>query len=138
MIGYLRAKEIQKLLLIAAIPTILLASQATAGHAKITITRPTEYGNALISATVKLNGVKIADLDHGQSYVGTVATGPAVLSVSSWTSPGESKYSLKIQPGGSYRFVVSNRTESFVAGLVGGLVGQALEGGGLFKIEPAR
>jgi hypothetical protein len=43
-----------------------------------------------------------------------------------------------MQPGRTYRLLVTTRTENYVAGVLGSVVGQALEGGGPFKIEPAR
>jgi hypothetical protein len=89
------------------------------------------------SAAVELNGTKIASLSSGETYTGPVAPGPAVVTVSAWQSPGKSSYSFTVHPGKSYRLEVTPRDESFAATMVGGVVGAAIEGGGMFRVAPA-
>ena len=88
--------------------------------------------------SVELNGAKIAGIGRGETYTGGIAPGPAVVSVSAWSSPGASSQRFTAEPGKTYRFTVTPRGENFAAGMVGGLVGQAVEGGGAFQIVPAK
>jgi hypothetical protein len=85
------------------------------GQASLTITRSSGMMYAAASAVVELNGTKIA----------------------SWQSPGSSSHSFTVQPGKAYRLEVSPRGESLGVAVVGGVVGQAIEGGGMFRITPA-
>lgn len=88
-------------------------------------------------ASVDMNGARIADLGVGQSYSGPIQPGMATLTVSAWSSPGQSSFRFNAEPGKSYRFVVGPRGESMAAGMAGGLIGQGMEGGGPFQIAPA-
>lgn len=106
-------------------------------QATIAVTRSGALAYFAAPATVTLNGAKIADLGVGQSYTGSVAIGPAVLTVSAWSSPGQWTLRFTAEAGKSYRFVVSPRLENTTSGMLGGMAGQAQEGGGPFKIEPA-
>jgi hypothetical protein len=108
-----------------------------AGQASITITRTSDTLYFAAPATVELNGTKIASLGVGEAYTGGVGRGPAVLTVSAWSAPGSSSYRFAVEPGKSYRFTVSPRTEPMLAGMVGGLIGQAIEGGGPFQVAPS-
>jgi len=90
-----------------------------------------------IPASVELNGIRIASLGRGETYTSGAAPGPAVLTVSTWSSPGASSYRFTIEPGKTYRFTVSPRGANMAAGMAAGLIGQALEGGGAFEIAPA-
>jgi hypothetical protein len=107
------------------------------GQASLTITRSSSMLFTAASATVELNGTKIASLSSGESYTGPVAPGPVVVTVSAWQSPGKSSYSFTVQPGKPYRLEVSPRDESLAVTLIGGVVGAAIEGGGMFKVTPA-
>lgn len=86
--------------------------------------------------TVELNGAKIASISKGETYTGGIAPGPAVVAVSAWSSPGASTYRFHAEPGKTYRFTVTPRGANFAVGMAGGLVGQAIEGGGAFDIKP--
>lgn len=132
---------------IAVLPLVLLAGCATGGdpatvqptargQATISITRTSEFAGAGAWASVELNGAKIASIGNGESYTGGIAPGPAVVSVSAWSSPGASSYRFTAEPGKTYRFIVSPRGDNIAAGLIGGVVGQAIEGGGPFGIKP--
>ena len=107
------------------------------GQASISITRSSDLLYVAISASVELNGIKIASLGRGETYTSGAAPGPAALTVSTWSSPGASSYRFTIEPGKTYRFTVSPRGANMAAGMAAGLIGQALEGGGAFEIAPA-
>lgn len=106
------------------------------GQATISISRTNEFAGSAATASVELNGAKIASIGNGESYTGGIAPGPAVVSVSAWSSPGASTTRFTAEPGKTYRFMVTPRGENFAAGMIGGLVGQAVEGGGPFEIKP--
>jgi hypothetical protein len=129
------------------LPVVLLAGCVTGGA--LQSSRPTAPGEATLSitrsddlmysgapVTVELNGAKIASIGRGETYTGGIAPGPAVVSVSAWSSPGASHQRFTAVPGKTYRFMVTPRGENFTASLVGGVVGAAVEGGGAFDIKP--
>jgi hypothetical protein len=109
----------------------------TPGQASITITRSNDFMSMGLSAAVELNGAKIASLGAGESYSGPVPAGSAVLTVSNWSAPGASSARFNAQPGKAYRFTITPRGAAVAAGLAGGIVGMAIEGGGPFQIAPA-
>lgn len=88
-------------------------------------------------ASVDLNGSRVASLGVGQSYTGPVQPGMVVLTVSAWSAPGQSTFRFNVEAGKSYRLIISPRGQGMLAGMVGGVVGQAAEGGGPFQVTPA-
>ena len=102
----------------------------------IQITRPSAYIYALSDAYIDVNGTRVTNLAVGGSYKGSVKPGPVTIVVTNWQSPGRSVASFRAVPGKTYRFTVTPRGESVVAGLALGLVGTAIEGGGMFQITP--
>jgi hypothetical protein len=106
------------------------------GQAGITISRSNGLLYMGVPASVDVNGERVTSLAVGQSYSGAVRPGPAVLTVSAWSSPGQSSYRFTVEPGKSYRFIVSPRTNNIVAGAAFGLIGQSAEGGGPFSVSP--
>jgi hypothetical protein len=109
---------------------------APAGKTAVSITRSTDMLYFGSSASVEINGVKVASLGRGETYAADIAPGPTVVSVSSWSSPGVSSYSFSAQRGKTYQLAVKPRGGNFAAAMVGGLVGQAVEGHGQFEIAP--
>ena len=100
----------------------------------IQITRPSAYIYALSDAYIDVNGNRVTNLPNGGSYKGSVKPGPVTIVVTNWQSPGRSVTSFRAVPGKTYRFTVTPRSESMVAGLALGLIGTAIEGGGMFQI----
>jgi hypothetical protein len=111
------------------------ASAIAPGQATISISRADEFMYSGGSVSVELNGAKVASIGKGESYTGGVDPGPAVVSVSAWASPGASHHRFNAERGKTYRFVVSAREANFAAGMIGGVLGQAIEGGGPFEIK---
>jgi len=97
------------------------------------------------AASVDVNGERVANLGRGQSYTGAVVSGPAIVTVSAWSAPGQSSYRFTVEPGKSYRLLVTPRGEPLAAGVAGaavagpfaGLATEAAEGGGPFQVAPA-
>ena len=113
---------------------IVLPSQATAQS--IQITRPGAYMFALPDAYIDVNGTRVTNLANGASYKGSVKPGPVTIVVTNWQSPGRSVASFRAVPGKTYRFVIEPRGQSLVASVAGGIIGMAIEGGGMFQITP--
>jgi hypothetical protein len=101
----------------------------------IEITRPSNFLYAIADAAIEVNGTKVAGLSNGATYKGPVRPGPVTIVVTNWQSPGRSVASFRAVPGKTYRFTVTPRGESMAAGLALGLIGAALEGGGMFQIS---
>jgi hypothetical protein len=114
-------------------------TQAVApGQATLSIMRSDDFLYMAMPVSVELNGAKIASIGKGETYTGGVAAGPAVVTVScAWASPGVASYQFTAVPGKTYRFTVSPRSANFAASIAGGVLGQAIEGGGPFQIVPA-
>ena len=91
---------------------------------------------ALSDAYIDVNGNRVTNLPDGGSYKGSVKPGPVTIVVTNWQSPGRSVASFRATPGKTYRFTVTPRGESLAAGLALGLIGTAIEGGGMFQITP--
>ena len=104
--------------------------------ATIQITRPSAYMFALPDAYIDVNGTRVTNLENGGSYKGSVKPGPVTIVVTNWQSPGRSVASFRAVPGKTYRFVIEPRGQSLVASVAGGLIGMAIEGGGMFQITP--
>ena len=100
----------------------------------IEITRPSSFMYALSDAYIDVNGNRVTNLPDGGAYKGSVKPGPVTIVVTNWQSPGRSVASFRAAPGKTYRFTVTPRSESMVAGLALGLIGTAIEGGGMFQI----
>jgi hypothetical protein len=102
----------------------------------IQITRPAAYMYALPDAYIDVNGTRVTNLPNGGSYKGSVKPGPVTIVVTNWQSPGRSVASFRAGPGKTYRFVIEPRGQSLVASVAGGIIGMAIEGGGMFQITP--
>ena len=100
------------------------------------LTRPSSFMYALSDAYIDVNGARVTALQDGGSYKGAVKPGPVTIVVTNWQSPGRSVASFRAVPGKTYRFTVTPRSESVVAGMALGLIGTAIEGGGMFQIAP--
>jgi hypothetical protein len=133
------------LLAVAGCTTDSIAPSAVVsapGQASLTITRSHDLVAVAAPASVDVNGAKFADLALGQSYSGTIRPGPTVLTVTCWCGPGRYNVKFNAEPGRSYSFLVSPRGEQVAAGMVGGMIGVAMdtaangEQSGTFKITP--
>jgi len=102
----------------------------------IEITRPSSFLYGMADAAIEVNGTKVTGLSNGGTYKGSVKPGPVTIVVTNWQSPGRSVASFRAAPGKTYRFTVTPRGESMAAGLALGLIGTAIEGGGMFQITP--
>ncbi len=114
---------------------VVAPSQAVAQT--IQITRPSAlHVCAWRTQYIDVNGTRVTDLANGGTYKGSVKPGPVTIVVTNWQSPGRSVASFRAAPGKTYRFTVTPRGESMAAGLALGLIGTAIEGGGMFQITP--
>jgi len=110
------------------------------GQAGITITRLDGFYGSLVAADIAANGSKIASLDKGATFSGSVPPGPVTLTTSCACDLGHYTIHFNAQAGKHYAFEVSPRNEQYAATVFGGLVGYAVdaaasgENGGMFKI----
>ena len=107
---------------------------AQSNSATLQFTRPSVYMYALPDAYIDVNGTRMTNLANGSSYKGSVKPGPVTIVVTNWQSPGRSTLSFRAVAGKTYRFTIAPRTQNLVATVAGGLIGQAIEGGGMFQI----
>jgi len=113
------------------------------GQAGVTVTRLDGFYGTLVAADIAVNGSKIASLDKGAAYTGSVPPGPVTLTASCACDLGHYTIHFNAQAGKRYAFEVSPRNEQYAATVFGGLVGYAVdaaangETGGMFKIVPA-
>lgn len=131
------AFRINLFLPLAVLAATHLVHAGAPGQATISITRSSDLLYVAAPASVELNGTKVASLGRAETYTGRIAPGPVVVTVSTWSSPGASIHRFTAKPGKTYRFTVSPRGANMAAGMVGGLLGQAIEGRGAFEIAPA-
>lgn len=114
-----------------------------AGMASITITRTSSIFGSMLPVALDLDGNRVANLNVNETHSMAVKPGRATLSATMFGYPGRYDLSFAAERGKSYGFIISPRSESFTAGMigaagfgvVGGVVGAAAEGGGPFKIE---
>ncbi len=97
------------------------------GHAAVTITRTDDVYAMALKADVDANGTRIASIARGASWSGFVKSGPVELSVSGWSSPGQYTVHFTAEPGRRYAFEITPRNEQFAIGLMGGMVGLAID-----------
>lgn len=83
------------------------------------------------SATVKIDGRELGGCDFGGYQTFYVKAGPHVLNVEMWDAPGTCRLSTHVLGGEEYFFEISPRTENWVAGFLGALVGVMGAGVGL-------
>jgi hypothetical protein len=120
------------------------ATPPPAGMASITITRASSIMGSMLPVALDLDGKRIADLNVNQTHTMPVKPGSMTLTATMFGYPGRYDLTFTAERAKSYRFIVSPRSESFTAGMVGaaalGVVGSLLvtaaEGNGPFKIEP--
>jgi hypothetical protein len=114
------------------------------GQAGITITRADGFYGMLMPADIEANGTKIASLDKGATYSGSVPSGPVTLTVTCPCDLAHYTIHFTAQAGKRYAFEISPRNEQYAAAVFGGLVGyvadSAINGeqAGTFKIVEVR
>jgi hypothetical protein len=115
------------------------APKRAAGHATIALTRTKEFFHGAATANVEVNGKPFADLKNGQKHAGAVAPGRTTIIVKTWSHPGNFSVSFTAQPGRTYRFAVSPRSEHVAAEALFGIAGTladaaANKNSGAFKL----
>jgi hypothetical protein len=123
-------------------PAATIVSAVAPGQARISITRTDDGPSWSTAAKIEVNGANVADLAPGQTYTGGVATGPVSLTAKALVDIGYYTVKFNAVAGKTYTFQVSKRTEQVIAGVLGGMVGMAIdaaanaEASGAFKIAP--
>jgi hypothetical protein len=111
-----------------------------AGMAQIVVTRSSDLLYLGAPATVEVNGERFADLAVAETRSVAVRPGSALVTVSAWSAPGRYTLRFNAEADRRYRLHVTPRSEQMAAGMAAGFVGQAIEGGGPFRVaaEPAQ
>jgi hypothetical protein len=117
------------------------STASTASQARITISRSNDVAAFAPAANVDLNGSHVATLAQGRSYSSQLPPGPAVLSVSAWSTTigglgnrvpkGSATLHFEAEAGKSYSFIISPRGESVA------VAGSNASEGGPFQIAAA-
>ena len=116
------------------------AAPIAPGQAALTLSRTNGFYASGVSADINANGVRIASLGRGETFSGGIKPGPVVLSVTSWSGPGQYVVRFNAEPGKRYAFEISPRDEQFGIAVIGGMVGVIAdtaingENSGAFKI----
>ena len=120
----------------------LVAAPIPAGKARVMIERPSSVLYAAASATIELNGQKVASVGSGGSAVFDVPAGANKIAASAWSYPGTWTLPLEAKAGQTYKVIVEARGASFGPGLlgpVGGMIDAAAnDNAGAFQMRVAR
>ena len=98
-----------------------------ADKARVTLVRPSTIIYAGVPATVTVNGKQVANLATGGQTVFDIAPGQNVIAASAWSYPGTFSIKLNAKPGATYALKVEPRTDSFVPGMLFGVIGGAID-----------
>ncbi len=82
------------------------------------------------SARIKLNGTKIGECDRNGFNMFDASAGHHKLMVDLWDVPGTCEVEFDIGPKEVLYFQIEPRSESVMAGALGGIIGSAIEGSG--------
>jgi hypothetical protein len=94
------------------------------------------------SAPIDLDNKETGSCSYGGFFYRDISQGEHSIKTEIWDMPGECEVILHAQAGETYYFKVDPRDESFTAFMLGGVVGNAIEGSGkqcsgAFKLYPA-
>jgi hypothetical protein len=106
--------------------------QLQSENARIYFLREGGFVNSGLTARVHLNGIKVVDLNmDGFAFVDRPA-GNVMIMVDAPLNFGEARKMFTVESGKTYYFLVANDSSNVMAGLIGGAIGAASEGGGRF------
>jgi hypothetical protein len=114
---------------------------APADEARIVVFRRGETEGSARSVALHIDGTFLGKCDYKGYNVFEVSPGQHVLTVGLWDAPGSCKLPVTVEAGTSYYYRLKPRDASLIAGMVGGVIGMAIESagkqcGGAFSIEP--
>lgn len=87
-----------------------------------------QYSARAVRLTLDKN--VIGNVDYKGYNIFDVKDGQHILMADMWDAPGKCDVALMLEPATEYYFQVQPRTESLMSGLVGGVLGMAIESGG--------
>ncbi len=106
--------------------------QLQADNSRLYFLREGSFVNSGLTARVYLNGTKVVDLNmDGFAYVDRPA-GNVLIMIDAPLNFGEARQIFTIESGKTYYFSVANNSSNVMAGMIGGVIGAASEGGGRF------
>lgn len=99
--------------------------------ARVTIYRTGDHMQYSARAVrLTLDKKVIGNVDYKGYNIFDVKDGQHMLTADMWDAPGKCEVALMLQADTEYFFQVQPRTESLMSGLVGGVLGMAIESGG--------
>lgn len=143
----------KKLLSLLAVTLMLSACGTTKGLDMGQVTAPIGKGQARIvverdnsllyvgaGATIEINGAKVETLGLGGAVTKDVRAGQVAVSAQATASFGKFTVRFVAQPGKTYRFKVSPKSDALLLGSAFGIVGDAVNAqisdtSGYFQIE---
>ena len=110
------------------------------GQARIIVTRAESLIFLAAGAPIEINGQKIETLGRGGSLVKDVSAGPVIVVAKVSSAPGQFVVRFNAEPGKTYRFMVSPKTDTLLLGSAFGIIGDAVHAqisdtSGYFQIE---
>lgn len=108
---------------------------------RVVVYRPHYWVGQAVDTRIQIDGAAVAECANKGFTTFDIYPGRYRLSVDTWGSPGKCELTVSLDPGREYFFEIKNRSEALTAGLLGGVIGQALESsgkecGGAYSIEP--
>ena len=103
--------------------------------AELVFTRDDSLLYLALGARVFVDGRQIGKLSRGNTASIFVAAGDRSVVVDTWSIPGEFSINLNVEKGRTYQFAVSPRSDSVIAGVAFGLIGNVVEDGGGFQLQ---
>jgi hypothetical protein len=117
-------------------PSSIEISQISSSEAaELVFTRDDSLLYLALSARVFVDGRQILKLSRGDTASIFVEAGDRFVVVDTWSIPGKFSINLNLEKGRTYQFAVSPRSDSFIAGVAFGLIGNVVEDGGGFRVQ---
>lgn len=88
-----------------------------------------------LGARIFIDGQQVAKLSRGGAFTTVVGEGKRGLVVDTWSIPGKFSIDLNAEKGKKYQFRISPRSDSVIAGVAFGLIGNVVEDGGAFQLQ---
>jgi hypothetical protein len=115
--------------------SIEVSQTSSSEAAELVFTRDDSLLYLALGARVFVDGRQIGKLSRGDTTSIFVEAGDRSVVVDTWSIPGEFSINLNVEKGRTYQFTVSPRSDSFIAGVAFGLIGNVVEDGGGFQLQ---
>ena len=108
---------------------------------RMTFLREPKLLYVALDARVEVDGGRVGSLASGAFTYIDQEPGQTVVTVDNWSFPGRYVISVNLSAGEEYFFEIFPRSESYMPGILGGMIGLAIdasvnENSGAFKVVP--